>query len=256
MDNQECKLKPQIFNVNSDEPVFYPFSIKTSKCSGSCKNINNPLAKICVPDIVKNLKVKVFDLMSRTNETRQIKWHERCKCKRRHDGSACNNKQSRNDDKCRCECKELMDKGVCNKGFIWNPSYCEYECDKSCNVGEYLDYENCNCRKKLVDKLVEECTETVSEVKIAENENENTHKCNSCTLYIVLFSTLFTINVGVGTYFVYVHWYLKKDDTPTETTIYYTNKWEKSIKLRSKIELIPFTTIFNLKNFESVCLLK
>ena len=47
------------------------------------------------------------------------------------------------------------------------------------DVGEYLDYENCKCRKKLVDKLVEECTETVEEVKIAENENENTHKCNS-----------------------------------------------------------------------------
>ena len=53
MNNQECKVRPQIVNVNSDEPVFYPFSIKTSKCSGSCNNINNPCAKICVPDVVK-----------------------------------------------------------------------------------------------------------------------------------------------------------------------------------------------------------
>ena len=53
MNNQECKKRPQIVNVNSDEPVFYPFSIKTSKCSGSCNNINNPCAKICVPDVVK-----------------------------------------------------------------------------------------------------------------------------------------------------------------------------------------------------------
>ena len=45
MNNQECKVRPQIVNVNSDEPVFYPFSIKTSKCSGSCNNINNPYAK-------------------------------------------------------------------------------------------------------------------------------------------------------------------------------------------------------------------
>ena len=54
MNNQECKVRPQIVNVNSDEPVFYPFSIKTSKCSGSCNNINDPYAKMCVPDVVKN----------------------------------------------------------------------------------------------------------------------------------------------------------------------------------------------------------
>ena len=72
MNNQECKVRPQIVNVNSDEPVFYPFSIKTSKCSGSCNNINDPYAKMCVPDVVKNLNVKVFNLMLRTNETRHI----------------------------------------------------------------------------------------------------------------------------------------------------------------------------------------
>ena len=79
--NQECKVRPETINVNSNEPVFCPFSIKTSKCSGSCDNINDPYAKICVPDIIKDLNVKVFNLMSRTNETRHIKWHETCKCK-------------------------------------------------------------------------------------------------------------------------------------------------------------------------------
>ena len=56
MINQECKLSPQIVNVNSNEPVFYPFNIKTSKCGGSCNNINDPYAKICVPDVVKQDK--------------------------------------------------------------------------------------------------------------------------------------------------------------------------------------------------------
>ena len=56
--------------------------------------------------------------------------------------------------KCRCECKELIYKGVCDKGFICNPSSCECECDKACDIDEYLDYESCKCRKKLVDKLV------------------------------------------------------------------------------------------------------
>ena len=173
MNNQECKVRPEIINVNSDEPVFYPFSIKTSKCSGSCNNINDPYPKMCVPDIVKNLNVKVFNLLSRANETRhikwhetckckcRIKWHETCKCKCRLDASVCNNKQHWTYDECWCECKELIDKGVCDKGYIWNRSNCEYECDKSCDVGEYLEYKNCSCRKKSADKLVEECTENI-----------------------------------------------------------------------------------------------
>ena len=93
MENQECKVRPEIINVNSNEPVFYPFSIKTSKCSGSCNNINDPYAKICVPDVVKDLNVKVFNLMSRTNERRFIEWLETCKCKCRLDAIVCNNTQ-------------------------------------------------------------------------------------------------------------------------------------------------------------------
>ena len=93
MNNQACKVRPEIINVNSDEPVFYPFSIKTSKCSGSCNKINDPHAKMWVPDSVKNLNVKVFDLMSRTSETRHIKWDEMCKCKYRLNANVCNNKQ-------------------------------------------------------------------------------------------------------------------------------------------------------------------
>ena len=69
MNNQACKVRPEIINVNSNEPVFYPFSIKTSKCSGRCNNINDPYAKMCVPDVVKILNIKVFNLMSRTIET-------------------------------------------------------------------------------------------------------------------------------------------------------------------------------------------
>ena len=92
MNNQACKVRPEIINVNSNERVFYPFSIKTSKCSGSCNNINDPYAQICVPDVVKDLTVKVFNLMSRTNEKRDIKWHETCKCKCILDASVCNNK--------------------------------------------------------------------------------------------------------------------------------------------------------------------
>ena len=73
MNNQERKARPEIVSVNSNEPLFYSFNIKTSKCSGSCNNINDPYAKLCVPNIVKNLNIKVFNLMSRSNETRHVK---------------------------------------------------------------------------------------------------------------------------------------------------------------------------------------
>ena len=63
MKNQDCKIRPEIININSNNPIFYPFSIKVSKCSGNCNNINNPYAKICVPDVIKDLNVKVFNLM-------------------------------------------------------------------------------------------------------------------------------------------------------------------------------------------------
>ena len=146
-----------------------------------------------------------------------------CKYECKFGENVCNNKHRWNKNKCRCDCKELIDKRVCDKGFIWNPSNCECECDKACDVGEYLDYENCKCRKKLVDKLVDEYTETVEEVKLDKitlAKNEKIYKCTSCTVYTVLFWILFTINVGgIGAYFIYFCGYLRMLVT-RETTIY------------------------------------
>ena len=95
-----CKVRPEIINVNSNNPVFYHFSIKMSKCSSNCNNINHSYAKICILDVVKDLNVKVFNLMLRTNETKKIKWHETCKCKCGLDAIVCNNKQRWNKNKC------------------------------------------------------------------------------------------------------------------------------------------------------------
>ena len=205
MKNQECKVRPKIVDINSNNPIFYPFSIKINKCNGNCNNINDPYAKICVPNIVKNLNVKVFNLMTLNNETRHIKWHETCRCICRLDKIICNIKQRWNKDKRRCECKELIDKGVCDKGFIWNPSNCECECDKSCNIGEYLNYSDGKCRKKLVDPLVEECTETIDETELVNItvENKNNSRCNSYVVYKVLFFIFFIISSGIIIYFVY-----------------------------------------------------
>ena len=108
---------------------------------------------------------------------------------------------------------------MCDKGFIWNPSNCEYECDKSCDIGEYLDYKNCKCRKKVIDKLVEECSENIDENKMLYNEtldiissSHNNKTSYSCIVYIVLFSVFLTINISM-TIYVYFFLYLKKKST-------------------------------------------
>ena len=68
--NQECKVRPEIVDINSNNPIFFPFSVKINKCSCNCNNINDPYARICIPDIKKKLDFKVFNLMSKTNETK------------------------------------------------------------------------------------------------------------------------------------------------------------------------------------------
>ena len=130
MNNKKCKIRSEIINVNSSEPVFYPYSITIYKCKSSCNTVNEPYAKLCVSDIIKNINVKVFNLMVKTDETRHIEWHKTCKCKCKLDASISDNKQRWNENKCRYECKELIDKGMCHKGSISNPSNCECEFDK------------------------------------------------------------------------------------------------------------------------------
>ena len=96
----------------------------------------------------------------------------------------------------------MIDKG--EKGSIWNASNCECECDKSCDIGKYLDYENCNCKKKLVDELIEcdtvecsspeKCTENIDEVKIAD-ENECLYSYAICVVLAVI---ALAISIGIG----------------------------------------------------------
>ena len=52
INNQKYKVRPKIVDVNSNSPMFYPFSLKVNKCSGNCNNINDPYPKICIPDTV------------------------------------------------------------------------------------------------------------------------------------------------------------------------------------------------------------
>ena len=97
----------------------------------------------------------------------------------------------------------MIDKGACDKRYIWNPSNCE--CDKSCDVGEYLDYEKCKCRKSMVDKLTEKCTENIDEAKLAGvSLFEHVMECVcSYAVCIVLVIIVLTVSIGIGSYFTY-----------------------------------------------------
>ena len=154
--------------------------------------------------------------MSRTNETRSIKWHKTCKYLCRLNKIFCNNKQRWNKDKCRCECKELIDKGVCDKGFVFNPSNCKCECDKSCNTIQYLDYLDCKCKKRIIDLIVEKCIEYDEDktklVNITDNKTKIVNKTveNCCKVYIVLTIVAIVISTVFSIYFVYDNWFLIK----------------------------------------------
>ena len=115
-------------------------------------------------------------------------------------------------------CKELIDKGICDKRFIWNPSNCECERDKTCDIAEYLEYKNCKCRKKLADKLIDECIETIEEVKLAKitsielHSAEDENKYSSGKVYTVLMIVAFTILTGITIHFIYYNWSLIKNN--------------------------------------------
>ena len=75
IENQECKVREVIIN---NEYMIYPFSIKVNKCNGNCNNIRNPYSRVCLSNIIKNITLKIFDLISWKNKTKQIKWHKNC----------------------------------------------------------------------------------------------------------------------------------------------------------------------------------
>ena len=73
--------RSKILNVNEgiDEALFYPYNVLVNKCSESCDSLDNPMSKIYVPKIIKNVNMKVYNFLMRLNKTRNILWHESCK---------------------------------------------------------------------------------------------------------------------------------------------------------------------------------
>ena len=111
------------------------------------------------------------------NETRNVLWHESCKCVCKLNSSVCNNKQIWSSNTCRCDCNEdFADMINCAKKYTWNPSTCECQCDTWCKPGQYLDHKNCVCKNKLIGRVIEECTSIINETMINNNDNNNDKK--------------------------------------------------------------------------------
>ena len=155
--NQKCMPRPKILDVNEGvgEALFYPYNVLVNKCSGSCNTLDNPMTKLCVPNVIKRVNMQVYHFLIRLNETRNVLWHENCKCVCKLNSSVCNSKQIWNDDTCRCDCNEDF-AGIisCAKGYMWNPSTCKCQCDKWCKSGQYLDHKNCVCKNKLIGRVI------------------------------------------------------------------------------------------------------
>ena len=155
-----------------------------------CKLLKMLLCELCVPNVVKRVNMQVYNLM-RLNETRNVLWHESCKCVCKLNSSVCNNKQIWNGNACRCGCNEdFTDIIICDKGYTWNPSTCECQCDTWCKPGQYLDHKNCVCKNKLTGRVTEECTSAINETMINNNKDNITN--NNSNTYLILF-TVFLI---------------------------------------------------------------
>ena len=190
--NRKCIPRPKILDVNEGvgEALVYPYNVLVNQCSGSCDTLDNPMAKMCVPNIIKRINMKVYNFLMRLNETRNVLWHESCKCVCGLNSSVCNNKQIWNSDTRRCDCNEdfasIMN---CTKGYKWNPSICECQCNMWCKTGQYLHYKKCICKNKLIGRVNAECTRVINETMI--NNKDNIDDNNTITnIFIRLFSVI------------------------------------------------------------------
>ena len=206
--NQKCMPRPKILDVNEGvgEALFYPYNVLVHKCSVSCNMLDDPMAKLCILNIIKGINMKVYNFLMWLNETCNVLWHESCKCVCRLNSSVCNSKQIWNSDTCRCDCNEDF-AGIISwdKRYMWNPSTCECQCDMWCKPGQYLDYKKCVCKNKLIGRVTAERTSLINETMMNNRDNEDND--NTITnIFIGLFSVLLFIGIVYFCVFAYFKW--------------------------------------------------
>ena len=206
--NRKCMPRPKILDLNEGvgEALFYPYNVQVNKCSGSCNALEDPMARLCVPNIIKNVNMNVYNFLMRLNGTHNILRHESCKCMCKLDSSVCNSKQCWNSDTCRCDCNEDF-AGIinCTKGYMWNPSTCECQCDMWCKPVQYLDHKNCVFKNKLIGRVIGECTSIINETMMSNKDNI-TNDNTTTYIFIGLFSILLFVGIVCFCVFAYFKW--------------------------------------------------
>ena len=206
--NRKCIPRPKILDINEGvgEALFYPHNVLVNKCSGSCDTLDDPMARLCVPNIIKSVNMKVYNFLMRLNETRNVSSHESCKCVYQLNSSVCNSEQIWNSDTCRCDCNEDFAVIIsCDKRYKWNPSTCECQCDMWCKPGQYLDNKKCICKNKLIGRVISECTSLVNET-MTNNKKNIVNNDTTENIFIGLFSVLMFIGIICLCVFAYFKW--------------------------------------------------
>ena len=217
--------RPKILDVNEGvgEALFYPYNVLVNKCSRSCNALDDPMTKMCVPNIIKRVNMKVYNFLMRLNETRNVLWHESCKRVCRLNSSVCNSKQIWNSDTCKCDCNEdFAGAMTCNKGYMWNPSTCACECDMWCKPGQYLDYKKCVYKNKLIGRVIAECTSVINETMI-NNKKKTSNDDTITNIFIGLFSVVIFIGIVCFCVFAYFKWFKGKKLFKNKFKNKYTN---------------------------------
>ena len=187
--NQKYMPRPKILDVNEGVGELYFIRIMY-------------MTILCVPNVIKRVNMKVYNFLIRLNETRNVLWHELCKCVCKLNSSVCNNKQSWNGDTCICDCNEdFTDIISCDNGYTRNPSTCECQCDTWCKPGQYLDHKNCICKNKLIGRVIEECTSVINETMINNKDNITNNNNTYLILFIVFLVGFFVFLIGFVYYY-------------------------------------------------------
>ena len=206
--NQKCVPRPKILDVNEGvgKALFYPYNVLVNKCSGSCNMLDDPMAKMYVPNVIKSINMKVYNFLMRVSETRNVLWHESCKCVCRLNSSVRNSKKIWNSDTCSFDCNEDF-AGImtCNNGYIWNPSTCACECEMWCKPGQYLDYKKWVCKNKLIGKVISTCTSFIDE-SMMNNKTSIVSDDTTKNIFIGLFSVLMFAGITCFCVFAYFKW--------------------------------------------------
>ena len=195
--NQECKVRKVI--VNSDYMTF-PCKIRVDKCVGSCNYVDNPYFKVCLPDIVKNVSVKVFDLMPQKNVLRNVSFHKNCKCGCLLEEKVCNNRQKWNKDKCRCECLKIEN---CGNGFLWNVVDCRYESKRFFKFSRKAAalIAEAECDIKTYDIVQVKTIALIKKIEFNSIECNSTENCKPFVASSILFVCVSVILTGIMIYF-------------------------------------------------------